>query len=68
MNFTAKEKMRAAVAWSFWPRWMAIWTEAPVAIILAMASTIRMTGMVMLMAASASSPMKRPTNMPSTTA
>ncbi len=44
-----------------------MFTDAPVAIMLEIASTMRMMGMMRLIAARASDPRNRPTKMPSTT-
>ena len=67
MNLMEKEKTREAFSRLPLPSRTDIWTEAPVAIILEMASMIMMTGMIRLTAARASSPRNRPTKSPSTT-
>lgn len=67
MNLTENENTLEASSRFPAPSSIEILTDAPVAIILERASTIMMTGMIRLIAASASSPRYLPTNMPSTT-
>ena len=67
INLMEKENTREAFSRLPLPSRTDIWTDAPVAIMLEMASMIMMTGMIRLTAAKASSPRKRPTKSPSTT-
>ena len=67
MNFTEKENTRDASSCFFSPRRIDMLTEAPVAIIFEIAVTIIMIGIIIFIAASASSPKYLPTNIPSTT-
>ena len=64
---TQQEKTREASSRFPSPSNMEICTDEPVAIILEKANTTIITGITRLMAARASSPMKRPTNRPSAT-
>lgn len=66
MIFREKVNTREASSRFFSPSKMDRLTDAPVAIMLEKAKTAIKTGMMILTAAKASCPIKRPTNTPST--
>ena len=65
MKVIEKENTREASSLFFSPNSTEIRTDAPVAIMLEKANTVIMMGIMRLIAASASSPIKRPTKSPS---